>query len=159
SSFSKSGKAKVEYRSSSMSSPSSTNDLQEAHWPSLHPCGSMTPCSKAARKTVWSSSTSISIPTGSNRTTCLSAMNFLARTPEAAAKRPSEPGRTRGEIWSFPASVFQLVTACPAAGLVSRRRRPSGRSLTHVVGAESLAFLVGHLVEEHVRALQVRHAP
>src|SRR5438309_8163309 len=57
-----------------MSSPSSTNDLHDAHWPSLHPCMRVMPCSAAARSTVCSSSTSISTPTGSKRTTCLSLM-------------------------------------------------------------------------------------
>jgi ferredoxin len=73
-SFSMAGRAKVEYLSSSMSSPWSTNDLQAAHWPSLQPCMSMSPCSEAARRIVCSSPTSISMPTGSNRTRCLSAI-------------------------------------------------------------------------------------
>src|SRR5690242_7825835 len=142
-----------------MSSPSSTNDLQEAHWPSLHPCGSMTPCSKAARKIVWSSSTSISMPTGSNRTTCLSAIDFLAENARGRSEATIGAGKDQvREIWSFPVSD-QLVTAGPAAVLVSRRRRPTGRSLTHVVGAEGFPLLVGHLVEQHVGALQWSHAP
>src|SRR5947209_14958624 len=143
-----------------MSSPSSANDLQEAHWPSLHPCGSMPPCSKAARKTVWSSSTSISMPTGSNRTTCLSAMNFLAENARGRSEATIGAGKDL-QARSDPSQLrcIQLVTACSAAVLLSRWRRPAGRSLTHVVGAESLPLLVRHFVEQHVRALQRRHAP
>src|SRR3982751_4183541 len=62
-----------------MSSPSSTKDLQAEHWPSLQPCMSWMPCSVAARRIVWSSSTSISMPTGSNRTTCFSPIDRLSR--------------------------------------------------------------------------------
>src|ERR1700712_4949772 len=96
-----------------MSSPSSTNDLQAEHCPSLHPCMSISPCSDAERSTVCSSSTSISMPTGSNRTRCFSPM-------------------------SVP-------------------RRPSGRAALDVLGVELRAVLRAHLVEQHVRALQVGH--
>src|SRR3954449_3957253 len=47
------------------------NDLHAEHWPSLQPCMSMMPCRKAALRTVSSSSTSISMPTGSKRTVCV----------------------------------------------------------------------------------------
>src|SRR3954453_18943569 len=63
------------------------NDLQAAHCPSLQPCMGMTPCSAAARRIVWSSATSISIPTGSNRTWGLSVI------PVPSGLRRRAPGR------------------------------------------------------------------
>ncbi len=59
--------AKVEYFSSSIS-PSISNDLQLAHWPSLQPCMTEMPWRNAASSTVSPSLTSISMPTGSKRT-------------------------------------------------------------------------------------------
>ena len=69
------------------------NDLQEAHWPSLQPCISMIPCSAAARRMVWSSLTSISMPTGSKRTTCLPDMTLLPGSAgrEEAAESAGQP--------------------------------------------------------------------
>src|SRR4051794_26258283 len=98
-----------------MSSPSRTNDLQDAHCPSLQPCMSITPCSAAARRIVCSSSTSISMPTGSNLTTCLSPME-------------------------------SVVGRCGAAG---------GASLD-VASGERGALVIGHLVQQYVRAGQRR---
>src|ERR1700747_1886272 len=49
-------------------SPERRRDLHDPHWPSLQPCMSAMPCRKAASKTVSPSWTSISTPTGSNRT-------------------------------------------------------------------------------------------
>ena len=51
-----------------VASPSSSRALQDEHWPSLQPCASDRPWRKAASRTVSSSSTSISMPTGSKRT-------------------------------------------------------------------------------------------
>src|SRR3954453_3939541 len=99
-----------------MSSPSRTNDLQAAHCPSLHPCMSISPCSDAERSTVCSSSTSISMPTGSNLPRCLSPICSAVLAGEA----------TRG-------------------------------AALDVLGVELRALFVGHLVEQHVRALQRSH--
>src|SRR3954454_19499322 len=142
SSFSKSGSAKVEYRSSSMSSPSRTNDLQEAHWPSLQPCMSWTPCSAAARRMVWSSSTSISMPTGSNRTWCFSPI-ALPRSWSRADSGGGGPGGTRPS-----------PSPDPRSGARGGGSRPAGRALAVVVGDERRPLLVGHLVEQDVRAGQ-----
>src|SRR5918992_100500 len=126
-----------------MSSPSSTKDLQAAHWPSLQPCMSWTPCSAAARRMVWSSSTSISMPTGSNPATCFSP-HRVSRLWERAGFGRGKAGRARPPPSPDPRSG------------VGRGGAP-GRSLTDVVGRERLALGVAHLVEQHVRALQVGH--
>src|SRR3954454_13928694 len=141
SSFSKSGSAKVEYRSSSMSSPSRTKDLQAAHWPSLQPCMSWTPCSAAARRMVWSSSTSISMPTGSKRTRCLSPMaHVFSRIGWSwAGGCGGGPGGTRPSPSPDPRSGAR------GGG------RPAGRALAVVVGDERSPLLVAHLVEQDVR--------
>src|SRR5579859_5660526 len=120
------------------------NDLQEEHWPSLQPCMSMIPCSNAARRIVWSSLTSISMPTGSNRTTCLSAI----------APSPAGRGEARGLDPRTPSLGFLAVTGCPS-GL--RRGRPAGRSLAVVVRLERRALFRRHLVEQDVRALHRGH--
>src|SRR3954449_6278453 len=144
SSFSKSGSAKVEYRSSSMSSPSRTNDLQAAHWPSLHPCMSWTPCSAAARRMVWSSSTSISMPTGSNRTTCFS--------PTAGPHGDGRDGwRGKG------GRAGPSPSPDPRSGVGGRRA--AGGTLADVVGGERGALVVAHLVQDHVGAQQRTHPP
>src|SRR5918997_4673148 len=65
--------------SSSSTSPSSRNDLQAEHCPSLQPCMSWMPLRNAPRRTVSSSSTSNSIPTGSSRTVCFSPICHAVR--------------------------------------------------------------------------------
>src|SRR5690242_3543824 len=129
-------------------SPSRTNDLHAAHWPSLQPCMSCTPFSAAARKIVWSSSTSISMPTGSNRTTCFSPT--YVKPPSGGAERCLGLAGG-GPLQSPPPSPD------PRSGV--GRRRTSGRALTDVVGGERFAFAVAHLVQEHVRAREVRATP
>src|ERR1700722_2872272 len=134
-----------------MSSPSSTNDLQAAHWPSLQPCMSMMPCSAAARRTVWSSLTSISMPTGSNRTVCFGFSAIGA--PLVKLPRPAPPtwlgrGRSRWNTRPFGIKGF---------GLLARRGGTTRRALLDVVGREGRALLVGHLVEQHVGRLDVGH--
>src|SRR3954462_15184475 len=132
-----------------MSSPSSTNDLQEAHWPSLHPCMSWTPCSAAARRIVWSESTSISIPTGSNRTWCFSPISGGLRG--AVRTSAGGPGGDRaGEGRQGRPSP----SPDPRSGARGGGSRPAGWALAVVVGDERRPFLVGHLVEEDVRAQQ-----
>src|SRR4051812_12232942 len=121
-----------------MSSPSRTKDLQEAHWPSLQPCMSWTPCSAAARRMVWSESTSISMPTGSNLTWYFSPI-ALPRGLSRAGGCGGGPGGTRPSPSPDPRSG--------ARG----GRRPAGRALAVVVGDECRPLLVGHLVEQDVR--------
>src|SRR3954452_9287098 len=66
------------------------NDLHAEHWPSLQPCMSMMPCLKAALRMVSSSSTSISMPTGSNRTVCVFPTVARSALPgERPAGRPA----------------------------------------------------------------------
>src|ERR1700760_2795855 len=131
-----------------MSSPSRTNDLQAAHWPSLQPCMSMIPCSAAPRRTVCSSSISTSTPTGSKRTRCFSAITTsglgLRETggPKASL-RPSRRADYR--------ALLRLMS-------VVSRSWPTGRALLDVVGVEGVALLLRPLVEQHVRALNRRHA-
>src|SRR3954468_18019282 len=127
-----------------MSSPSSTKDLQEAHWPSLQPCMSWTPCSAAARRMVWSSSTSISMPTGSNRTWCFSPI-ALPRSWSRADSGGGGGGRGAPRPPPSPD---------PRSGARGGGSRPAGRTLAVVVGDERRPLLVGHLVEEDVRAQQ-----
>src|SRR4051812_14236866 len=128
-----------------MSSPSRTNDLQEAHWPSLQPCMSWTPCSAAARRMVWSSSTSISMPTGSNLTWCLSP---IAGTPGWSVAGRRRAGRGGGPGGTRPSPSPDPRSGARGGG------RPAGRALAVVVGDERGPLLVGHLVEQHVRAEQ-----
>src|SRR4051794_41257910 len=129
-----------------MSSPSSTKDLQEAHWPSLQPCIIATPCSAAARRMVWSSSTSISMPTGSNLTWCLS--------PIAGTPRWSVAGRRRAGRGGGPGGPRPSPSPGPRSGARGGGSRPAGRTLAVVVGDERRPLLVGHLVEQDVRAQQ-----
>src|SRR6266536_1325424 len=164
-----------------MSSPSRTNDLQDEHCPSLQPCMSMIPCSAAARRTVWSSSTSISMPTGSNRTTCLSLIptSVSARCHRGRGGGPGL-GLRGGPRLSSRACLLGC-SGCRSAGppfsavsavLLSRRsaqltlssagvrrRWPAGRAAADVVRVERLALRRCHLVEQHVRALHRRHPP
>src|ERR1700742_105662 len=115
------------------------NDLHEPHWPSLQPCMSITPCSAAARRMFLSSSASISMPTGSNRTRCFSPMVACLSTSE---------GRGEGGARGPPPSE-------PRSGL--SRGRPAGRALPVVVGLERGPLVGGHLVQQHVRALHLGH--
>src|SRR3954469_509139 len=126
-----------------MSSPSRTKDLQEAHCPSLQPCMSWTPCSAAARRIVWSESTSISIPTGSNRTRYLSPIAGPPGGRSRAGGGGGGPGGTRPS-----------PSPDPRSGARGGGSRPAGRALAVVVGDERRPLLVGHLVEQDVRAQQ-----
>src|SRR5450432_1385368 len=136
-----------------MSSPSSTNDLHAEHWPSLQPCMSMIPCSAAARRTVWSSPISISIPTGSNRTTCLSAM---APSRTERGLRTGQEHRTErgagGRGHRPPA-----VRAYRVRYRLVLRRGTAGRALADVVRVERGPLFRCHLVEQHVRAEHRTH--
>src|SRR3954454_16737581 len=140
-----------------MSSPSRTKDLHAAHCPSLQPCMSMIPCSAAARRMFWSSLTSMSMPTGSNRTRCLSLMSSLSRwlvvdgAGGANGLGPSHEPLVR-------ASVRRLTPRSPSVGSRLRRRRPAGPAATDVVRVERLLLVLGHLVQQDVGALQ-RWAP
>src|SRR3954466_1585766 len=125
-----------------MSSPSSTKDLQEARCPSLQPCMSCTPCSAAARRMVWSESTSISMPTGSNLTWCLSP---IADTPSDLSRAGGSGGGAGGPR---PSPSPDPRSGARGGG------RPAGRALAVVVGDERRPLLVGHLVEQDVRAQQ-----
>src|SRR4051795_152136 len=126
-----------------MSSPSSKKDLQEAHCPSLQPCMSWTPCSAAARRIVWSESTSISMPTGSNRTRYLSPI----AGPPGDRSRAGGGGGGSGGTRPSPSPA-------PPWGGGGGGGRPAGRALAVVVGDEARPLLVGHLVEQDVRAQQ-----
>src|ERR1700729_40318 len=92
SSFSKSLSANVEYLSRS-TSPSSRKDLHAEHWPSLQPCISISPCRNAPRRTVSSSSTSNSMPTGSSRTWKVCPM-YLGRRSGDQKRRPAPSDRS-----------------------------------------------------------------
>src|SRR6266852_9491110 len=131
------------------------NDLQEEHCPSLQPCMSMMPCSAAARRTFWSSSTSISMPTGSNRTTCFSPMTpsellkggrLWAADERANDGVRSEGSRTKPQTCGSLAGQTSVVDREPAAGAATDVPRVEGRPL-----------LRRHLVEQDVRALHRRH--
>src|SRR3954467_13420259 len=126
-----------------MSSPSGTKDVHTAHWPYLQPCMSCTPCSAAARRMVWSESTSISMPTGSNRTWCFSPID----PPLGVALIP---GRGSG---GGPGGPRPSPSPDPRSG-ARGGGRPAGRALAVVVGDERRPLLVGHLVEQDVRAEQ-----
>src|SRR4029450_5794613 len=129
-----------------MSAPSRTNDLHDDHWPSLQPCMSCTPCSAAARKIVWSSSTSISMPTGSNRTICFSPI---------AAFLGARVGPGRGRAGG--GSADPPPSPDPRSGV--RGCRSTGRALLPVVLDERRTSGVVHLVEQDVRAAQRRATP
>src|SRR5258708_2666585 len=103
------------------------------------------------------SATSISMPTGSNRTTCLSAMNSLAnyvlRTGTGHTSVQEEEPRA-GASAAGPAALLPgfLRYRSGVGG-----RGPSGRAAAHVVRAEGLPLFRRPLVEQHVRALQRGH--
>src|SRR5260370_34561262 len=127
-----------------MSSPSRPNYLQEEHWPSLQPCISMMPCSNAPRRIVCSSSTSISMPTGSNRTTCLSDMAPLAdRALEMDAGR-----RAAGRALGPPPLLVTVRLPDPLIGYRSPSswRCAASGVFPDVVAAECLPLLKRHLV-------------
>src|SRR4051812_27811345 len=107
---------------------------------------SMIPCSAAPRRTVCSSSTSISMPTGSNRTTCRSAMDASARS-----------GREGGAGGAAAGLLRLLLRVLRVGGSAVCRSRPARGATADVVGVERLLLLGGHLVEQHVGALQRRH--
>src|SRR5947209_17160291 len=145
-----------------MSSPSRMNDLQEAHCPSLQPCMSMTPCSAAARRMVWSSLTSISMPTGSKRMTCFSVMPPRGlrwiRQVIGKVSLETEPGSKQGGRRGRPGN---REPGCPlrSAALALRRSRTAGRALLDVASVERIPLLSRHLVEQHVRAEDLGHPP
>src|SRR5215831_14617291 len=171
-----------------MSSPSRTKDLHDEHCPSLQPCMSMTPCSNALRRIVWSSPTSISMPTGSNRTTCLPAMGSLrcraashsrisrgcraprlarlshsrtsrgCRAPHLARSSEEGEGGPRASA-SGPPSLSLVPPASQRAGALGVDREAAGGAAADVLGVIGLALFRRHLVEEHVRALQLGAAP
>src|SRR5215469_1441744 len=109
------------------------------------------------------------MPTGSNLTTCLSAMNPLATAcfgaatgqPKirASAGRPAAGKRaaSRGLAGLGPRPSFLASALWDRAGLgVTPRplsgvdgRGASGRALAHVVRPERLPLLRRHLVEQH----------
>src|SRR3954452_23821178 len=91
---------------------------------------SMMPWRKAALSSVSSSSACISMPTGSNRTVWVFPM------AAAAAGGAGTPPAGRG------------------SGLGALGRRATGGAARPVVGDVLLALLGGHLVEEHVGALE-----
>src|SRR5262249_36689186 len=144
-----------------MSSPSSTKDLQDEHCPSLQPCMSMMPCSKAERRIVCSSSTSISMPTGSNRTTCLSAMvpSQVSRCARPWASRSVGKRRRAEGLGRRPSFLIALCLYCCWLGRRSRvDREAAGGAGAVVLRHEGLAVFRRHLVEQDVGALQ-RRAP
>src|SRR3954466_11834639 len=71
------------------------NDLHAEHCPSLQPCMSMMPCRKAALRIVSSSSTSISMPTGSKRTVCVVPTALLRRRRTAGRAAALVGGHVR----------------------------------------------------------------
>src|SRR4051794_19412410 len=143
---SKSGSANVEYLSRS-TSPSSRNDLHAEHCPSLHPCISMMPWRKAALRIVSSSSASISMPTGSNRTVCVLPMaRGGARAPVGAGAEPARALRPGGSA----SSVKRRARSARGA----LRRRPPRGATRPVARDVALALLGRHLVEEDVGALE-----
>src|SRR3954447_10218370 len=147
---SKSGSAKVEYLSRS-TSPSSRKDLHAEHCPSLHPCMSMMPWRKAALRTVSSSSASISMPTGSNRTVCVLPMTWRSFAANAGPRTRSLPGWVGPNPRPAPPSGVRRRAASGRSAL--RRRAPRGpaRPVARHVG---LALLGRHLVEEDVGRLE-----
>src|SRR4051794_20463964 len=128
------------------------NDLQAEHCPSLQPCMSMIPCRNAALRTVSSSSASISMPTGSNRTVCVLPMAWRG----SLASRPRRRGGAGRGGWdpnprpAPPPDVAWRV----ASGRGALRRRPTGRPARPVVRDVRLALLRRHLVQEDVGALE-----
>src|SRR5580693_3064398 len=138
-----------------MSSPSRMNDMHEAHWPSLQPCMSMIPCSAAARRIVWSSPTSISMPTGSKRTLCLSGTVTSLRLPQSLpagglSRPPDPPGRLAPARGSFHGPVPDKGPSL-SGGVTARG------TTADVAGVERGALLVAHLVEDYVRRLERCH--
>src|SRR3954453_8795164 len=145
---SKSGSAKVEYLSRS-TSPSSRKDLHAEHYPSLQPCMSMMPWRKAAFRIVSSSSASISMPTGSNRTVCVLPMAWRAR-PRAAGGAGAKPG---GHDIARPAPP-PGVTRRIGSGRGALRRRPARGSACLVLRDVRVAVRGRHLVQEDVGRLK-----
>src|SRR5947208_1755441 len=114
-------------------------DLHAEHWPSLHPCMSMTPCRKAPCRTVSSSVTSISSPTGSNRTMCRSAIHSLA----SRSITDGGDGRRGDSRGGHHRSMLPLRRS---------RRGTSARAALPVLLCVLLALLRRHLVERDVGA-------
>src|SRR3954452_3111645 len=105
---------------------------------------SWTPCSAAARRMVWSESTSISMPTGSNLTWCLSP---IADTPSDLSRVDlSRAGGSGGG----PGGTRPSPSPDPRSG-ARGGGRPAGRALAVVVGDERGPLFVAHLVEQDVR--------
>src|SRR6195256_2119614 len=114
-------------------SPSRRKDLHAEHCPSLQPCMSMTPCRNAALRTVSSSSTSISMPTGSKRTVCLAPIRVLSCLGTCGTRAPG-----RGPWLSRRLAGY----GC----------RPAAWAALAVVSGERLTFLGGHGVQQDVGA-------
>src|SRR4051794_5896461 len=115
------------------------NDLQAPHWPSLQPCISISPCRKAPFRTVSSSSTSNSMPTGSSRPVFVS--------PICSLPVPVAPGSSR------PASGWLL----PRLAFSDRRvlRGAAAARATGLVASDVLLPLLRrHLVQQHVGAVE-----
>src|ERR1700754_159854 len=100
---------------------------------------SISPCRKAAFRTVSSSFTSISSPTGSNRTVCRSAILFLASHSITDGGDGRRAGGSRG--------------GHHPSGPALRRSRcvTSARAALLVLRYELLALLIRHVVERDVR--------
>src|SRR5258707_14571094 len=99
------------------------------------------------------------MPTGSNRTTCLSAMNSLADYVLHASDcdRPDVRRALAGK--RATGRGLDGWARGPPSWLIRYRsgvswREPSGRAAAHVARAEGLPLLGRPLVEQHVRALQ-----
>src|SRR4051794_17123400 len=101
----------------------------------------MTPCRKAALRTVSSSSTSISMPTGSKRTVCLVPISLLSRS--GGALDAGAGGKHRLAL--APGSGG-------AAALVGYRCRSPARAAVAVLRSEVLALLGGHGIQQDVGA-------
>src|SRR3954467_2877522 len=121
---------------------------------------SISPCRNAALRRVSSSSASISMPIGSNRTVW-----FLPIAPLGVRCRPrsGRPGRPTRSDQTCPAHRLPPAPLGRAGRPSSRRllwsgrgalrRRPPGGAAGLVLGHVLLALLRGHLVEEHIGAV------
>src|SRR6185437_1472259 len=115
-------------------SPSSTYDLHAEHRPSRQPCIRWMPCRKAASRMFSSSPTSISMSTGSKLMRCVSATKISSGSQGLRRYR-----------WMAPRAGSQRHQPMCASG------RDGAGAVRRDVG---LALLVGHLVEQHVGAVE-----
>ena len=84
----------------------------------------LAPCSEAARRIVCSSPTSISMPTGSNRTRCLSSAIPTNHPPQWTA--PAEPAREGRSLGPDPPAHLRTR---PGAQALAGAGRPAGPCL------------------------------